>query len=78
LGINDPNLNCEACPYKRVIMIEISSDYGKRLSGKQLLSFNTTRTPIYSIDINTKTNEILNAKKVEKATAWKDVPTPAI
>ena len=78
LGINDPNLTCETCPYRRVIMIEINSDYGKRLSGKQLLSFNTTRTPIYSIDINTKTGEILNAKKVGKATAWKDVPTPAI
>jgi protein-S-isoprenylcysteine O-methyltransferase Ste14 len=78
LGINDPNLTCETCPYRRVIIVEINNDYGKRLSGKQLLSFNTTRTPIYSIDINTKTGEILNAKKVEKATAWKDVPTPTI
>ena len=78
LGINDPNSACETCPYRRVIIVEISNDYGNRLSGKQLLSFNTTRTPIYSIDINTKTGEILNAKKVEKATAWKDVPTPAI
>jgi protein-S-isoprenylcysteine O-methyltransferase Ste14 len=78
LGINDPNLTCETCPYRRVIIVEINNEYGKRLSGKQLLSFNTTRTPMYSIDINTKTGEILNAKKVEKATAWEDVPTPAI
>jgi hypothetical protein len=78
LGINDPNLTCETCPYRRVIIVEINNDYSKRLSGKQLLSFNTTRTPIYSIDINTKTGDILNAKRVEKATAWKDVPTPAI
>jgi len=78
LGINDSNLTCETCPYRRVIIVEINNDYGKRLSGKQLLSFNTTRIPIYSIDINTKTGEILNAKEVEKATAWKDVPTPAI
>ena len=78
LGINDPNLTCETCPYRRVIIVEINNDYGKRLYGKQLLSFNTTRIPIYSIDINTKTEDILNAKRVEKATAWKDVPTPAI
>jgi hypothetical protein len=78
LGINDPNLTCETCPYRRVIIVEINNEYGKRLIRKQLLSFNTTRTPIYSININTKTGEILNAKKVEKATAWKDVPTPAI
>jgi len=78
LGINDPNFTCENCPYRRVIVVEINNDSGKRLSGKQLLSFNTARVPIYSIDINTKTGEIINIKKVEKATAWKDVPTPAI
>lgn len=78
LGINDPNLNCESCPYRRIIMVEINNDYGKHFSGRQLLSFNTTRTPVYYIDINTKTGDIINAKTVEKTTAWQDVPTPAI
>jgi protein-S-isoprenylcysteine O-methyltransferase Ste14 len=78
LGINDPGWTCETCPYRRVILVEVTSDYGKRLSGTELLSFSTTRTPVYSIDINTKTGEILNVKKVGRTTAWKDVPTPAI
>jgi len=78
LGINDPNLACETCPYKRIIIVEINNDYGRRLSGKQLLSFDTTKIPIYSIDINTKTGEILSAKRVKETTAWRDVPTPAI
>jgi len=78
LGINDPNLNCETCPYRRVIIIEIDNNNGQRLSGKQLLSFNATRIPTCFVDINTKTGEILNIQKVEKATAWKDVPTPEI
>jgi hypothetical protein len=34
--------------------------------------------PVGFIDINTQTGEIINAKKVEKATAWRDVPTPSI
>jgi len=78
LGINDPNLTCETCPYRRVIVVEVDNGYGRHLSGKQLLSFNTRRMPICSIDINTQTGEIINIKEVEEATAWKDVPTPAI
>ena len=34
--------------------------------------------PFESIDINAHTGEIVNITKVGKATAWKDVPTPAI
>jgi len=78
LGINDSNLSCETCPYRRVIIVEVDNGYGRHLSGKQLLSFNTTRMPICSIDINTQTGEIISVKEVEEATAWKDVPTPAI
>ncbi|MBU4311185.1 MAG: isoprenylcysteine carboxylmethyltransferase family protein [Candidatus Omnitrophica bacterium] len=78
LGINDPSMDCKTCPYRRVIIDEVSAKPGTLLSGKELLSFDTTRVPVVFIDINTKTGEIVNAKKVEKATAWADVPTPAI
>jgi len=43
-----------------------------------MLAFNITRMPVGFVDINTQTGEIINAKQVEKSTAWKDVPTPAI
>ena len=46
--------------------------------GGKLFSFDTIRTPVGFIDINAQTGEIVNIKLVEKATAWKDVPTPAI
>jgi len=78
LGINDPSMDCNTCPYRRVIIDEVSNKEGVHLAGKGLLSFDTTRVPVAFIDINTKTGEIVNAKKVEKATAWADVPTPAI
>lgn len=78
IGVDDPSLECNNCPYRRVIIDEVENNYGKHLSGDKLLSFNTTRIPIALIDINTETGEIVNVKEVGKATAWEDVPTPAI
>ena len=78
LGIDDPKLDCDTCPYRRAILVEIEHIRGGHISGKGLLAFDTSRIPIYSIDINIRTGKILNANKVGNATAWKDVPTPAI
>jgi protein-S-isoprenylcysteine O-methyltransferase Ste14 len=78
LAINDPALGCEICPYRRVIFVEIDHQSMGHLSRESMLSFNTTRVPICFIDINTQTGEIINIQKVEKATAWRNVPTPAI
>jgi hypothetical protein len=78
LGINDASLSCDTCPYRRIIIDEVSNDRGTRLEGRKLLSFDSRRAPVAFIDINTKTGKIVNAKEVEKATAWADVPTPAI
>ena len=78
LEINDPALDCTTCPYRRVIIDEVRAKSNARLSGKALLSFGTTRIPVAYIDVNTKTGEVLNIKKVGRSTAWADVPTPAI
>lgn len=78
IGINQPELDCEDCPYRRVVIVEIGHDYGDHISGDKLLSFNTTRIPVGFVDVNTQTGEIVNITKVEATTAWKDVPTPAI
>jgi len=78
LGINDPSLDCNNCPYRRVIIDEVSNRGGRHLSGKGLLSFDTERVPVAFIDINTKTGEIVNIKVVKNKTAWAGVPTPAI
>ena len=78
LGINDVNLQCQTCPYRRIIFLEAGHNGKARLSKEGLLSLDVIRVPVGFIDINTQTGEIINAKKVEKATAWRDVPTPAI
>jgi len=78
IGINDPTIECSACPYRRVILVEIDNVNGQRYTGSDMLSFNTTRIPICYIDINTLTGEIVNVKQVDGITAWEDVPTPAL
>ena len=78
LGMNDPALRCESCPFRRIVFVEVDHDGEGRLAKEELFAFNVTRTPVSFIDINTQTGEIINAKQVEKATAWGDVPTPAI
>lgn len=49
-----------------------------RASGRELRSFDAVRTPIEAVDINTDTGDIVNGTKVGKATAWQDVPMPAM
>jgi hypothetical protein len=78
LGIQDPSLTRATCPYRRVILVEINDEKGRHLVGKDLLAFGMTRVPVYAVDINTKTGEVVNVLKTERTTAWKGVPTPAI
>ncbi len=78
LDINDPSLECDNCPYRRIILVRVKHDLKMRPVGDKLLAFNMTRTPVGFIDLNTKTGKIVNIKKVTTETAWKDVPTPAI
>jgi protein-S-isoprenylcysteine O-methyltransferase Ste14 len=78
LGIDNPNMDCDHCDYRRVIFVEVDSPSDHHSSGKALFAFNTKRKPVGFIDIDTKTGEIISKKRVESKTAWSDVPTPAI
>jgi len=78
LGINDENLDCKNCPYRRVILVEVARPYAPRVSGSKVLSLDSVRVPVEAIDINAQTDEIVQITQLGKATAWKDVPTPAI
>ena len=78
LGINDPNLDCSNCPYRRVIVVEIHDTHKGSISGSDVVGVNTNRIPVGFVDINIQTGQIINAQEVKKSTAWRDVPTPAI
>jgi len=78
LGIDDPGLACDICPYRRVIVDEVRNSGGDRLSGSDLFAFGTVRTPRYAVDIDTVNGAIVHVMPVAPATAWADVPTPSM
>ena len=77
IGVNDTALDCDHCPYRRVILVEVDHPGSTHRSGPALLALDTTRVPTEAIDIDARTGEIVNTIKVGRATAWSDVPTPA-
>ena len=76
MGIDDPNLNCKTCPYRRVIIVQVERKNSTHLSPTQLFAFDAARIPIEAVDIDTQSGRIVNIKKVKSSTAWKEVPTP--
>ena len=69
--------DCNTCTYRRVAVVEIGHD-GGHAYGSELLSVNTTRTPVSFVDIDAKTGRIVGVTRVKKTTAWEDVPTPSM
>ena len=47
------------------------------MSGSNILAINSNRIPDYCIDLNYKTGEIVKTMKIDKSTAWEDVPIAA-
>jgi protein-S-isoprenylcysteine O-methyltransferase Ste14 len=78
LDIRRDDLQCDHCPYRRVILVEVVRPAGQHASGSDLLSLDSVRVPVEAIDIDTRTGEIVKITEVGRTTAWKDVPTPGI
>ncbi len=73
LGINEPQMDCDTCPYRRVIVVKV--DVG-RVSKQQLFAASAARTPVGYLDIDVRTGEVIHAAAVRDKTAWSNVPTP--
>ena len=78
VGIDDPSLDCASCPYRRVIVVQVSAANRAGTSGLGCFSIWAHRTPVCYVDIDTRTGEIVTVQPVGESTAWKDVPTPVI
>ena len=76
MGIDDPSLECMSCPYRRVILVEVSAGEGRRVTGRDCMSIGTRRRPVCCMDIDTRTGKVVNIRPVGEGTAWQDVPTP--
>ncbi|RMG45282.1 MAG: isoprenylcysteine carboxylmethyltransferase family protein [Acidobacteria bacterium] len=78
LGINNPDMDCGNCEFRRIIFVEVDNSSSHNISGKEFFAFNARRIPVGLIDISIKTGKIINKRQVEPKTAWGDVPTPEI
>jgi protein-S-isoprenylcysteine O-methyltransferase Ste14 len=78
LTVKNETMDCATCDYRRVVFVEVDNPSNKHLTGKALFAFDTKRTPVGFIDLNTRTGLIVNSQRVDSKTAWSDVPTPAI
>jgi len=78
LHIQQVGMECDQCPFRRVILVEVDGNTGDPLHGVGVFSLDSARKPVGYLDINIQTGEIITCKKVGASTAWKDVPTPEI
>jgi protein-S-isoprenylcysteine O-methyltransferase Ste14 len=78
LGLDEPTLDCAVCPYRRVILVRIDHQGRTHLSGKGLLGIGLQRIPVAVVDVDTRSGKLIDTIKVGAATAWRDVPTPAL
>jgi protein-S-isoprenylcysteine O-methyltransferase Ste14 len=78
LGINNQNMDCEHCDYRRIVFVEVDNPDGDPISGSEMFAFNAKRKPVGFIDIDTKTGVVIDEQSVDSKTAWSDVPTPSI
>jgi hypothetical protein len=60
LGVNDPALQCDTRPFRRIVFVEVDHNGKDRLSKAGLFSFDVTRIPVCYVDINTQTGENKN------------------
>jgi protein-S-isoprenylcysteine O-methyltransferase Ste14 len=78
LHIQQEGMECDQCPFRRVILVEIDGKTKNPRHGVGVFSLHATRKPVGFLDINTQTGKIIDMKSVGTGTAWKDVPTPEI
>ena len=78
LEIKDVKGDCDTCPYRRVILVKIEQGDETHNSRHDLLALTATKTPVCFMDLNAQDGTILKVRRVEKGTAWQEVPTPEI
>jgi hypothetical protein len=76
--VNLAYLDCNHCPHRRVILVEIDHPEPGHISGSGLFGWEIARKPVGYIDLDTHTGKIVHIRPVPQGTAWKDVPTPEI
>ena len=78
VGLDQPRMDCQTCPVKTVILLEVVNPAGSSDWSHHILGLGTVRKPVGFIDLDAATGKIINVREVSQGTAWKSVPTPDI
>jgi hypothetical protein len=61
---------------RRIIFIEVSANDGEIISPFDDFNINSTRTPLFFVDVHLHTGEILQVQDTPTGSGWGTVPTP--
>jgi protein-S-isoprenylcysteine O-methyltransferase Ste14 len=70
------NMHNSPAMKRRIIFIEVSANDGEITSPFDDLNINSTRTPLFFVDVHLHTGEILQLQDTPTGSGWGTVPTP--
>jgi hypothetical protein len=76
LKINSSPLECNNCPYRRVVIVQVHKKKKNPLTKAQLFALSAERTAFAYLDMDIRSGKIIDIARVQGKTAWEEVPTP--
>jgi protein-S-isoprenylcysteine O-methyltransferase Ste14 len=73
---HNPSMHDSPAMKRRIIFIEVSADNRVLTSPADDFDINTTRKPLFFVDVHLHTGEILQVQNVTPGSGWGTVPTP--
>jgi len=61
---------------RRIIFLSVRNDKGEPLKGRNLFSFGANRFPVFYVDINTESREVISIKDLKPRHKWGESPMP--
>ena len=71
-----PGMHNSPAMKRRIIFMEVSANDGKITSPFDDFNINSTRTPLFFVDVHLHTGEILQVQDTPAGSGWGTVPTP--
>jgi len=76
IQVHNPSMHDSPSMKRRIIFIEVSANNGEINSLFDDFNINSTRRPLFFIDVNLHTGEVLHVQDTPPGTGWDTVPTP--
>ena len=73
---HEPSMHNSPAMRRRIIFIEVSANDGEITSPFDDFNINSTRTPLFFVDVHLHTGEILQVQDTPTGSGWGTVPTP--